>query len=367
MSVNIKKNGGFIMKMKKILGSLLAVMMLASLVACGGSDSGTATEADKTTEGVKAAPKEAITMTFAHTTSETTAKHNALIKFKELVEANSDGQIKVEVYPSGQLGTDRSVFEDIQNGSITGMVCNPAVEVAFVPSANIFDLPFVYDGMAHGRAVLADPDFIAAINSEYEKANIHLLGVTAQGFRNLTANEKIISVDQLKGIKIRTMENEYHMQLWSLLGSNPTPTSFNELYTALQQGTVDAQENPIELIHSQKLYEQQKYIMATDHIIQSDAWTMSKEVYDSLSDELKTVVDDATKEAMDYYHQYGDDNDKGNRETIEAYGCEFVEVPKDQLDKMQELSAPVYESIKSTCDSTVYESFLAAVEKNKTQ
>ncbi|WP_313345412.1 TRAP transporter substrate-binding protein DctP [Sedimentibacter sp.] len=100
------------------------------------------------------------------------------------MEASSNGKIKVEIYPSGQLGTDRSVFEDIQNGSITGMVCNPAVEVSFVPSANIFDIPFVYD-MEHGRTVLADPDFIKEINAEYEKANIRLLGVTAQGFRNL--------------------------------------------------------------------------------------------------------------------------------------------------------------------------------------
>lgn len=349
------------MNFKKILGTLLAVSMISSLVACGGSET-------KTDQASSTAPDDkVITMTWAHTTAETTAKHNGLLKFKELVEANSNGRIKIEVYPSGQLGTDRSVFEDIQNGSITGMVCNPAVEVAFVPSANVFDLPFVYDDMEHGRKVLSDPEFIAAIGAEYEKANIHLVGVTAQGFRNLTANKQIDSVDQLKGLKIRTMENPYHMELWKLLGANPTPTSFNELYTALQQGTVDAQENPIELIHSQKLYEQQKFIMNTKHIIQSDAWTMSKTIYDSLPDDLKKVVDDAAVEAMAYYHEYGDKNDVGNVKTIEEFGTKIVDVPQETLDKMQELSAPVYESIKETCAPEVYGAFFKAVEEQKTK
>lgn len=348
------------MKIKKVIGILLAVFMITGLVACGGSGN----DADKTPP--ENAPKdEVITMTWAHTTAETTAKHNGLLKFKELVEANSNGQIKVEVYPSGQLGTDRSVFEDIQNGSITGMVCNPAVEVPFVPSANIFDIPFVYDDMEHGRTVLADPEFVEAINAEYEKANIRLVGVTAQGFRNLTANEQISKVEQLNGLKIRTMENPYHLELWKLLGANPTPTSFNELYTALQQGTVDAQENPIELIHSQKLYEQQEYIMNTKHIIQSDAWTMSKEVYDSLSDDLKKVVDDAAEEAMAYYHEYGDENDLGNVKTIEDYGTKIVDVPQETLDEMKEITAPVYDSIQETCAPEVYEAFFDAVEKHR--
>lgn len=348
------------MKIKKVLGTILAASMITSLVACGGSG----TDADKIASK-SVSSGDVITMTWAHTTAETTAKHNGLLKFKELVEANSDGRIKVEVYPSGQLGTDRSVFEDIQNGSITGMVCNPAVEVAFVPSANVFDLPFVYKDMEHGRKVLADPEFMEAINAEYEKANIRLVGVTAQGFRNLTANEQISEVDQLKGLKVRTMENPYHLELWKLLGANPTPTSFNELYTALQQGTVDAQENPIELIHSQKLYEQQKFIMNTKHIIQSDAWTMSKEVYDSLSDDLKKVVDDAAAEAMAYYHQYGDENDIGNVKTIEEFGTQIVDVPQETLNKMKELAAPVYDSIKATCSPEVYEAFFEAVEEHK--
>jgi len=346
------------MKLKKILGTLLAVSMITSLVACGGTETSVKPDGGE-------APKDVITMTWAHTTAETTAKHNGLLKFKELIEASSNGKIKVEIYPSGQLGTDRSVFEDIQNGSITGMVCNPAVEVSFVPSANIFDIPFVYDDMEHGRTVLADPDFIKAINAEYEKANIRLLGVTAQGFRNLTANKQISSVDQLKGLKIRTMENVYHSELWKSLGANPTPTSFNELYTALQQGTVDAQENPIELIHSQKLYEQQKFIMNTKHIIQSDAWTMSKTVYDSLSDDLKKLVDEAAAEAMKYYHEYGDKTDVGNVKTIEDFGTKIVDVPEETLAQMKEIAAPVYNSIKETCAPSVYEAFFNAVEEHK--
>ncbi|MFA9424557.1 MAG: TRAP transporter substrate-binding protein DctP, partial [Sedimentibacter sp.] len=181
------------MKMKKILVLTLALAMLVSLAGCGSKTKNTDTgnvEAAKTEAEAKTEATDVKTITFAHVSAETTSTHQAALKFKELVEANSNGQLKVNVYPTGQLGGDRELIENTQNGSITAMVSSPAPQVNFVQSATIFDAPFVFEDLDHGRAVLDDPEFMAAIGSEYDAAGFHYMGASGQGFRTLTANKR---------------------------------------------------------------------------------------------------------------------------------------------------------------------------------
>lgn len=358
------------MKKKKILVLMLALAMILSLVGCGSKPKDTETakvEDAKTETDKKAETVEAKTITFAHVSAETTSTHQAALKFKELVEANSKGQLLVNIYPTGQLGGDRELIENTQNGSITAMVSSPAPQVNFVTSATIFDAPFVFDDLEHGRAVLDDPEFMAAIGSEYDAAGFHYMGASGQGFRTLTTNKRITTLDQLKGLTIRTMENKYHMKTWSLLGANPTPLTFNELYTALQQGTVEAQENPIELVHAQKFYEQQKYIIDTNHILQVNTWIINKDFYNGLSDELKAVVDDAGKQAVEVANRVNDEKGPEYVKVIEDYGTEFVEMPKEEKDKIKAAVAPVYEDIKAATAPAVYDTYFAAIEKYKTK
>lgn len=353
------------MKIKKILVLMLALVMIASLVGCGSKNESTETSGTKTESN--ADTTEVKTITFAHVSAESTSTHQAALKFKEVVEANSNGQLLVNVYPTGQLGGDRELIENTQNGSVTAMVSSPAPQVNFVQSATIFDSPFVFEGLEHGRAVLDDQDFMSAIGAEYAAAGFHYMGASGQGFRTLTANERITTLDQLKGLTIRTMENKYHMKTWSLLGANPTPLTFNELYTALQQGTVAAQENPIELVHAQKFYEQQKYIIDTNHILQVNTWIMNKDFYEGLSDELKAVVDDAGKQAVEVANRVNDEKEPGYIKVIEDYGTEFVTMPKEEKDKIVAAVAPVYEDIKAATAPAVYDAYFAAIEKYKTK
>ena len=346
------------MKMKKLkvsVGLLAMLAMLFSFTACGGSET---QKAD--TDSPK---EEAQTITFAHVSAETTSTHAGAMKFKEYVEENSNGLLKVDVFPNGQLGADRELIENAQNGSLTAMVSSPAPQVNFVQSATIFDAPFVFDNLEHARAVLDDADFIGALNKEYENAGFHYFGASGQGFRTLTSNVKVTSMADLKGLSIRTMENKFHMKAWTLLGANPTPLTFNELYTALQQGTVAAQENPIELVYSQKFYEQQKYIMDTNHILQSNTWIINKDFYEGLSDELKAVVDEAARLAIETANQVNDEKYQGYVDEITAYGCEFVEIPKNEISKFKETVKPVYEDIKEATAPDVYDTFFSAVEK----
>lgn len=350
------------MRMKRLLGLLIGVSMMASLTACGGSKTaatGSDTAKD-TSEDVK-------TITFAHVSAEGTSTNDAALKFKEYIEANSNGKLKVDVYPNGQLGGDRELIENTQNGSVTAMLSSPAPQVNFVKAATIFDSPFVFKDLEHARAVLNDPKFIAALGKEYEAAGFHYFGASGQGFRTLTANKKITSLNDLKGLSIRTMENKYHMKTWSLLGANPTPLTFNELYTALQQGTVSAQENPVELVYSQKFYEQQKYIMNTNHILQTNTWIMNKAFYDGLSDELKAIVDKAAKEAIATANKVNDEKQPGYIDTIKKFGCEFVEISPEEITKFVEKISSVYDEIKGATTPEVYEAYFNAIEQYKSK
>lgn len=357
------------MKIKKVLALLLALVMIVSLSACGKSETpstGTPSTGTGSTEtAADSTSKDAQTITFAHSSAEATSTNEAALKFKEYVEANSNGQLKVNIYPNAQLGGDRELIENTQNGTVTAMISAPAPQVNFVPAATIFDTPFVFENLEHARAVLKDEAFTAAIAKEYDAAGFHYLGAAGQGFRTLTSNKKVTTMADLKGLTIRTMENKYHLKTWSLLGSNPTPLSFNELYTALQQGTVDAQENPIELVVSQKFYEQQKYIMNTNHILQTNTVIMNKAFYDGLSDELKAVVDEAGIQAVDTANRINDEKNAGYVKTIEDFGDEFVEIAPEELAKFAEATKPVYEDIKAGTTQEVYDSYFAAIEAKK--
>ncbi len=350
------------MKNKKVLSLLLGVALVTSLVGCSSKE-GTGTTG--TSGAATNSSAEPLTITFAHSSAEATSTNQAALKFKEYVEANSNGQLLVNVYPNAQLGGDRELVENTQNGTVTAMISSPAPQVSFVPAATIFDTPFVFSDLKQGRAVLQDADFTKAIGAEYQKAGFHYLGASGQGFRTLTSNKKVTTMADLKGLTIRTMENKYHLKAWQLLGANPTPLAFNELYTALQQGTVDAQENPVELVVSQKFYEQQKYIMNTNHILQTNTVIMNEAFYDGLSDELKAVVDEAGKQAVDTANKVNDEKFEANKKVITDFGDEFVEISSEEIAKFAEAAKPVYEDIKAGTTPAVYDSYFAAIEKNK--
>ena len=169
--------------------------------------------------------------------------------------------MKIEVYPNSTLGGDRELLESCASGDIPFVVQNTAPQVAFMPEISIFDLPCAFDDIQSARAAVDDPYFYSMIEDVYIKSGYRVLGFADQGFRVMSTNREIDNMIDFKGLKIRTMENPNHIRFWKALSANPTPMSFNEVYVGLQQGTIDAQENPYEVIASGRLHEQQKYII----------------------------------------------------------------------------------------------------------
>ena len=203
-------------------------------------------------------------------------------KFAEEADRLSDGRIKITVYPNSVLGGDRELLESCYDGDIPFVVQNTAPQVNFIDDTAIFDAPCVFDDIEELRDKIDQPEFLSRMQESYRDAGYELLGYADQGFRVMSSNKEVSSFSDFKGQKIRTMEDPYQLSFWKKLKANPTPMSFSEVYIGLQQHTIDAQENPYEVIVSNRLYEQQDYIIETNHVPHLISLIVSEDFYKKL-------------------------------------------------------------------------------------
>jgi tripartite ATP-independent transporter DctP family solute receptor len=287
------------------------------------------------------------------------------LRLKELLEAS--GLFKMQIFPNAQLGGDRELLEAVQNNDVQMVTLNAGPTVSFVPGAAIFDMPFVFPNKDIARKVLNDPEFFGAITDEYGKAGYKLLGFTDMGFRTLTANVKAMEPDDLKGLVMRVMENPFHMEIWRQIGTNPSPIPFNEVYTALQQGTCDAEEQSIEMMYSSKVYEQQKYAIETNHMLHVLVWLMNNKFYDTLPAEHKAVFDKAAEEMVATGRDFSDKNYDRLKAVMEKAGIQFVPLPEENLKLFASRAMTTWDMIKKAAGPKVYDAFQDALKRATSQ
>lgn len=290
-----------------------------------------------------AAASAASKQTFAVTndSAEDTVTHLMTVKFAELLKQKSGGSYKTQVYPSGQLGSDRELLQSAQAGDIAFVLQTTAPQVNFVPKLSVFDLPNLFPNIEVARRSI--DRFLPTIAKEYEKNGFKILGIGDQGFRVMSSNKKIDKLADFKGIKIRTMENKYHIAYWRALGANPTPLPWGEVYLSLQQGTIDAQENPVEVIVAAKLYEQQKYVVMTNHVLHSITITMSKKIYDKLPAEDKKLIESAAAETVKWGRQQANSRVGDRVSTLKKNNTQILELSPAMIAEMRKASNGVYE------------------------
>lgn len=218
--------------------------------------------------------------------------------FVKQVEEGSQGKIKVELYPNAQLGGDRELCEGIQMGTIQMAIPASAPLAGFDKRMQALELPYLFTSRA--AAFEATDGVLGQKLNEFMAAKgILVLGYQENGFRHVTNNKNPVhSPADLKGLKIRTMENPMHIAYFKALGANPTPMSWGELYTALQQGTVDAQENPYAMIDDGKFYEVQKFVSETGHVFSYEVLVASKAFMEKLPEDLRALVTKAATDAI---------------------------------------------------------------------
>lgn len=286
-------------------------------------------------------------------------------KFAEEVDRLSDGSIKIQVYANSTLGGDRELLESCKDGDIPFVVQNTAPQVTFMPDLAIFDVPCAFENLEECREVLDDPEFSSLISSVYEKGGYQLLGVADQGFRIMSTNKPVKGIGDFKGQKIRTMENPFHLAFWKSIGANPTPMSFAEVYIGLQQHTIDAQENPYEVIVSNRLYEQQDYVVETNHLPHLITLIMNDEFFKGMPEENQRILKEAAATATEYARQASDDRIADRVKTIEDSGTKILKIDEETYKAIVDASSGVRDSIQKKVDSEVYNKFIECIDKYK--
>ncbi len=250
----------------------------------------------------------------------------AIDTFAKEVEKRTGGRYKIQNFYSGALGAERESIEAVQLGTLDLTMTSTGPVPNFVPEVAILDIPFLFKDYAQARGTLDGPigqDMLGKFPSK----GIVALAWGENGFRHMTNNKRSVSApDDLKGLKMRTMENPVHMQAYKAFGIIPTPMAFTEVFTALQQGTVDGQENPLSVISAAKFSQVQKHITLTGHVYSPALLLMNKGKWDKLSAADKQAFAESAKEAVKANRARIDEDEKRVVAELKAQGMTVVEV-----------------------------------------
>jgi len=264
----------------------------------------------------------------------------AIDTFAKEVGARTNGRYKIETFYNASLGSERESIEAVQLGTQELTFTSSGPVPNFVPDAKILDIPFLFRDKAHARAVLDGP-IGQEMLTKFDSKGFKALAWGENGMRNMTNNKRPINVpDDLKGLKLRTMENPVHVAAYKGLGIVTTPMAMAEVFTALQQGTVDGQENPLSVIMAAKLDQVQKHVSLTGHVYSPAIFLMNKEAFDKLSAADKTAFLESAKEAVKANRARVDADDAMGVTYLRGKGMNVVET----LDKAKFVAtlAPVY-------------------------
>ncbi|MBE6068107.1 MAG: DctP family TRAP transporter solute-binding subunit [Clostridium lundense] len=335
------------MKMKKLLSILLTVSLACSLmIGCSnkGGDS-------KETSGTK---KTVIKL--GHVEAEDRSTHKASLEFKKYVEEQSKGAVTVEIYANAQLGGDREMTEAVALGTIQMTMPSTSVLTTYSPKFGILDMPFIFNN-ADSAFKAVDSELGTELSKNLDKVGIHNFGYNYNGVRNITNSKRPINEPKdLEGVKMRVMESPVFIDMFKCLGSNATPMGFGELFTALQQGTVDGQENAASLIYATKFQEVQKYLSLTNHTYGFLAVIINDKFYKGLPEDIqKIVADGAKKYLIDYQRKLElEDNDK-YIEKLKSEGMKVNEVTSENHAKFVEAVKPMYEKYKKEIGQDMFD------------
>jgi len=334
-------------KFKKVLALLMVALMTVAMAAgCSnsGSTSGESSGGDKAASNTN--NETPVTLTFANVTSQ--SAKDAGEKFKEVAEAESKGSIKVNLYPDNQLGDDRVAVETTQFGDIDIAVSSTSPLATMYADFYLFDAPYLFLNNEDAYTAL-DGEVGQKILDGMESIGLKGLALWENGFRNFTNNKIAVrKPEDVKSLKIRTMENEIHIAAWKALGANPTPMAFTELFTALQQGTVDGEENPLGIIDANKFDEVQKYISLTQHVYTPYVAVMNLNKYNSLSDNQKAAIKKAAEESTKLQREASQKYEKEIMDKFSSKGVNVIQLTDEEKAAFQKIvtDAKIFDLVK---------------------
>lgn len=287
--------------------SFLAVMMLL-LTACDSK------KADGT-----------FTLKFGHLASEDNTWHKGALKFKELVEERSKGKVTVKLYPNSQLGKEMELINSIQLGTADMTITGESLQ-NWAPKAALMAVPYAFNSSEEMRTAAASPAGQEICTEITEKTGLVPIAWFERGPRHLTSNRPIKTPADLKGLKVRVPNVPIFVKVWEELGAKPTPMAFSEVFTSLQQSTIEAQENPLSLIDSASFSEVQSNVNLTAHVRSWIYIVIGEEKLKSMPKELQGIVKQAAVDMQKYENELFIAEEKSLRVKLEKAGMTFNDI-----------------------------------------
>jgi tripartite ATP-independent transporter DctP family solute receptor len=317
-------------KMKKFSLMVLALVIVMVLsTACGQTPETPPTSAEPTV------------IRLGMTINEQDSFYVCATKFAELVEERTNGAYDIQLFPNSSLGDERTMLESMQMGTLDSGIITSGPFVNFVPEFGVLDLPFLFPDNASAYKVL-DGEIGKEILSKLEDHDLKGLAYAERGFRNLTNSVRPVhSAEDIKDLKIRVMENEVYIAAFKAMGVNSVPMAWTEALTALQQGTIQGQENPVNVIHAYKMWDSQKHVTMTRHAYAAAVITFSEEVFNKLPADVQEIFIQSAQEAAEYERAWVAENEAAQIADLKANGMEVIEDP--DLESFRQAVQTVYD------------------------
>lgn len=339
------------MTMKKLLSLTASALLTLSLAACGGAGS---------QPGPAAADNgfETITIRYGNLYNEETTQGQALNRARELIEAGSGGNVKVDIFHGGTLGSEKDHIQAQKEGSLELLFSGTAGIGLYVPATAVFEAWYAFESIDQMdeavRSLRADLD------AAFQEQGFKLLGTFYDGPRQILSNKRVTSLAELKGLKLRAPGSPIYVNSITALGAQAISMPLGDVYTSLQTGAVDAMEGTLDLITQQKFFEQGKYIIEDAHVFQPLFVTYNLEAWNKLSPQTQALVSDAVAQSCAYQMEVYAQAVALNAQTVADAGLEFVQVTdRDQwiaaVDRASaeyaaqygELGQKIYDTVKS--------------------
>ena len=300
--------------------------------------------------------EEVLTMTFA--LSEASPHYPAAQKFKELVEEYTNGEYTVNIFPNSSLagGNQLGAIQMVQKGTISCGWLSPLVQSAIEPSLQALSIPWIWkDYTTIDAALQPGTDVDVALNNVLEKTGFVAIAYAENGFRQLTNNiREIKTPEDMKGIKFRVLGSDMLFKVFSAFGADPMDMNFSELFTGLQQGAIDGQENPISTaIIPNKYYEVQKYITLWNYVYEPHPLMFNLDLWNSFDKETQDAIQKAAVEACDYQRELSRSSTEEGITTMEEAGCVVTELTEEEIQAFADIAEPVTEEYAANFDQNL--------------
>lgn len=298
---------------------------------------------------------------FGYGLSENSNQGRAVKYFAEELSKRSGGKLKLKGFGDASLGSDIQMQNALIGGAQEMMVGSTATLVGIVKDFGVYDLPFLFNNEREADAVLDGPFGEKLLKSLNDKGLVGLV-YWENGFRNLTNSKRpITKVEDMGGIKLRVMQNPVYIDMFNRFGANAVPLAFSELFTALETGTVDGQENPVTTIQSSKFYEVQKYLTISRHVYSPWIVLASKRWYDGLSADEKKILNEAAVASRDFERKDSREASAQSVAYLKEKGMQINELSPAELDRMREMVKPAFDKYAADGGADVLKDLQAAI------